>query len=141
MRLAKSVYCVSNHTLEAKEHAFVSGAQHSRVDQVTPSAAPTSIMFLQNKAGAKKWPVTPEGVAAIRRAFAPPKKEVERVEEWDPDATTWTCSRRLPADATSWVYKNKTRDARERGKVDESTTKKPKKKKSGGGLAVSFFRD
>ena len=138
MRLAKSVYCVSNTTLEAKEHAFVSGAQHSRIDQLTPSAAPTSILFLQNKAGEKKWPVTPEGVAAIREAFAPPKKEAERVEKWDPDATTWSCSRRLPTDAKSWVYKNKKRDQ----SVDESPAKKAKKKKSGGGgLSASFFRD
>ena len=138
MRLAKSVYCVSNTTLEAKEHAFVSGAQHSRIDQLTPSAAPTSVLFLQNKAGEKKWPVTPEGVAAIREAFAPPKKEAERVEKWDPDATSWSCSRRLPTDANSWVYKNKKRDQ----SVDESPAKKAKKKKSaGGGLAASFFRD
>ena len=138
MRLAKSVYCVSNTTLEAKEHAFVSGAQHSRIDQLTPSAAPTSVLFLQNKAGEKKWPVTPEGVAAIREAFAPPKKEAERVEKWDPDATSWSCSRRLPKDANSWVYKNKKRDQ----SVDESPAKKTKKKKSaGGGLAASFFRD
>ena len=91
-----------------------------------------------NKAGEKKWPVTPEGVAAIREAFAPPKKEAERVEKWDPDATSWSCSRRLPKDANSWVYKNKKRDQ----SVDESPAKKTKKKKSaGGGLAASFFRD
>jgi len=78
LRLAKSVYCTSNTTLEAKEHAFVSGGAHTRKDQLTASAAATSFLTLQNKAGSKKWPASDEAIAAIRAGFALPEKHIDR---------------------------------------------------------------
>jgi len=38
--------------------------------RTTPSAAATDVIFLQNAAGKKKWPVTEENVKGMKRAFA-----------------------------------------------------------------------
>jgi hypothetical protein len=45
------------------------GAQHIRPDKVVPSSAATSLVFLQNDAGAERWPVTKEKLAAVRKGF------------------------------------------------------------------------
>lgn len=147
MRLAKSVYCAKNVTLEAKEHAFVNGAQHARVDQLTASAAATSVIFLQNKAGKRRWPVTDDAILAMREAFAPPKRDSTRdtVEKWDPDAPLGDgrSTRRLPRDVKSWVYANSVGKKRTVGtdSANEEPKKKKAKVKSGGGLRASFFRE
>ena len=36
---------------------------------MVPSAAATTLVFLQNDAGAKRWPVTKEKLAAVRKGF------------------------------------------------------------------------
>jgi len=145
MRLAKSVYCTENVTLEAKEHAFVSGAQHARVDQLTASSAATSVIFLQNKAGKRQWPVTNDDILAIREAFAPPKRDSTRdvVEKWDPDAPLGggRSTRRLPRDVKSWVYANSAGKKRTVGTEPADAEPKKRKAKSGGGLSASFFRE
>lgn len=151
MRLANSEYCASNTTLNAKEHAFVSGAQHSRIDQVTPSSAPTSVMFLQNAAAKRKWPVTEDAIEAIRRAFAPPAKPSSEAElpEWDPETPlpSRRSSRRLPPDAKSWVYAAATPIRGEKRSTDDvsAVEKKKKKKKrpieTASKYSASFFRE
>jgi len=151
MRLANSEYCASNTTLNAKEHAFVSGAQHSRIDQITPSSAPTSVMFLQNAAAKRKWPVTEDGIQAIRRAFAPPAKlsTEDKLPEWDPETPlpSRRSSRRLPPDAKSWVYASATTsNGEKRSATDVSAVEKKKKKtqktiETVGKYSASFFRE
>ena len=152
-RLSKSVYCTSNTTLAAKEHAFVSGAQHSRIDQLTPSSADTSVIFLQNQAGERKWPVTEDALKSIREAFAPLKKAGSSapLEKWDPDAPLGAGpnSRRLPAEAKSWVYGNDApkRTADEPAVADAPKTKKKKtsgvveEKRRDGAVSAGFFRE
>ena len=109
-RLAKSVYCTENVTLEAKEHAFVSGAQHARVDQLTASSAATSVIFLQNKAGKRQWPVTDDDILAIREATLAPEERLDarcgRKVGPGRTARRGRSTRRLPRDVKSWVYTN-----------------------------------
>ena len=146
LRIAKSVYCTSNTTLEAKEHAFVSGGAGSRIDQLTASAAATSVLFLQNKAGAKKWPPTPDAIEAISRGFALPPKNHDDADEdedarWDPDAPISSPStRRRAAGQSSFVYGTK---QKKRTSDVQRETAPPKKqhKKATGKFSASFFRD
>lgn len=146
LRIAKSVYCTSNTTLKAKEHAFVSGGAGSRIDQLTASAAATSVLFLQNKAGAKKWPPTPEGIEAIRIGFALPPKNHDEADEdedarWDPDAPISSPStRRRAAGQSSFVYGVKQKK-RASDVPRETAPPKKERKNTSGKFSASFFRD
>lgn len=143
-RMAKSVYCTSNTSLEAKEHAFISGAQHSRVDQMTASAAATSVIFLQNRAGERKWPVTADAIDMIRAAFSSIKSHTPRdVEKWDPDAPLGlgTNTRRLPAGSKSWVYASKRQSPADETVETPAKKKKKSKKVANGAISADFFRD
>ena len=68
-KLANSAYARRAIKLDAGKHGFVAGGQHLRPDRVTPSAAATSLFFLQNDAGAQRWPVTKDRLSAVRRGF------------------------------------------------------------------------
>ena len=68
-RLATSAYATRTLTLAAKTHGFVAGGSHARVHRVTPSAADTTVVFMQNESGAKKWKVTDARERAVREGF------------------------------------------------------------------------
>jgi phosphorylated CTD-interacting factor 1 len=69
LRLVNSEFARKVLKLRAGAHGFVAGAQHLRPDKVVPSAAATSVVFLQNDAGAKRWPVTSEKIDAVKEGF------------------------------------------------------------------------
>ena len=69
LRLVNSEFARKVLKLRAGAHGFVAGAQHLRPDKVVPSAAATSVVFLQNDAGAKRWPVTSEKIDAVNEGF------------------------------------------------------------------------
>jgi phosphorylated CTD-interacting factor 1 len=148
LRIAKSLYNTSSTTLEAKEHAFVSGGAGSRVNQLTASAAATSVFFLQNKAGSKKWPTSQDAIESIRLAFALPAKNHDADDEdadasWDPDAPLpGPSTRRRSAGQSSFVYgHNKSKRSCEEARVTVPAAKKQKDKKTSGKYSASFFRD
>ena len=64
------------HLLPA-EHGFLEGAQHNRPTQYRAASAGTSVMFLQNAAAARKWPVAEEHERLLRRAFAPKRNAAD----------------------------------------------------------------
>lgn len=56
--------------IEACDHCYLDGALSKRNHRIArPAPWASGVFFLQNKAGAEKWPVTDEGVAALRVAF------------------------------------------------------------------------
>ena len=68
--ITASRFLAKRSTLEKGKHGFIAGGQQTRVARTTPSAAATDVIFLQNTAGKKKWPVTEENVKGMKRAFA-----------------------------------------------------------------------
>ena len=68
-KLTTSAYATRTTRLSAKSHGFVAGGGHARVHRVTPSAADTTVVFMQNEAGAKKWKVTDARERAVREGF------------------------------------------------------------------------
>lgn len=52
-----------------KEHGFCEGAQHSQATRYRIATFDTSLFFLQNSAGAARWPPSPAVCDAIRAAM------------------------------------------------------------------------
>ena len=69
--------------LRKKRHAYVAGARGTRAARATPASASSDAVFLQNEAGARRWPVSAETTRAIERGFA----EGLKTREWDDDAS------------------------------------------------------
>ena len=64
--------------LKKSRHGYVAGAQATRVKRTTPASFATDVVFLQNEAGAREWPVTAETLRAIEIGFKeglPSKRE------------------------------------------------------------------
>ena len=57
--------------LTKEGHGYTEGAQHYRENRYRISNHDTSIFFLQNKEGFKKWPATAANEKRLRRAFHP----------------------------------------------------------------------
>ena len=52
------------------DHGYCEGRQHLRKTRFRIASFDTSVFFLQNDPGADAWPVTPEKIEDLRRAFA-----------------------------------------------------------------------
>merc|ERR1719321_2450365 len=69
--------------LSDRDHGFLDGSQHMRKDRNRQAQHSTSIFFLQNEAGMKKWPVSKNLVGALKAAFAkgvPTDAQAERMQ-------------------------------------------------------------
>ena len=55
--------------LKQNQHGYVAGAQATRVARVNPASAASDVVFLQNEAGARAWPVSVETTRRIKRGF------------------------------------------------------------------------
>lgn len=51
------------------EHVYLCGRQHIKPRRATFRACDTGVYFLQSRAGAARWPVTPEKLQQLRAAF------------------------------------------------------------------------
>jgi hypothetical protein len=69
-RLQKSKWRYAGFTVAAADHGFCNGAQHESRDRYRPSSFATEMIFLQNEAGAARWPVTADIETEIRNAFS-----------------------------------------------------------------------
>jgi len=69
-KLQKSKFLRKSIAIAAKEHGYVSGAQHQRKDRYTDSPFDTVVMVLQNAAGKSKWSIPEEFEEEVRKAFA-----------------------------------------------------------------------
>lgn len=76
-----SAYCAAELRLEANEHCYTIGAQHSSgrpralaggtwLAELRPAASATMVLWLQSAAGRRKWPITEDATERLRRAFA-----------------------------------------------------------------------
>jgi hypothetical protein len=67
-----SPFLTSHLVFDARDHYYKNGMQHkmegSKMYQ--PSSCATFVFFLQNKAGAARWPVSKPGVTDLRRVFS-----------------------------------------------------------------------
>ena len=55
--------------LKPNQHGYVAGAQATRAARVNPASAASDVVFLQNEAGARAWPVSVETTRTIKRGF------------------------------------------------------------------------
>jgi hypothetical protein len=55
--------------LKSNKHGYVAGSSATRVKRTTPASFTTDVVFLQNEAGAFKWPVTAETLRLIKIGF------------------------------------------------------------------------
>ena len=62
--------------LAQEDHGYCEGKQSLRRTRYRIASFDTSIFFLQNLAGATKWPATDEAIADLRKAFSP-KQAIE----------------------------------------------------------------
>lgn len=69
--LQASRFCKHGLLLKQAEHGYFEGAQHHKHNQYRLSNHDTSIFFLQNDAGARKWAVTRQKIARLQEAFKP----------------------------------------------------------------------
>ena len=79
-------YLQSSFDIEALEHSYQQADCYRRRsnEQLRLSQFASSIFFLQNEAGAQKWPVTDEVVDSIINSFSenlPPESEIEKMRE------------------------------------------------------------
>ncbi len=74
--------------LKKNRHGYVAGSSATRVKRTTPASFTTDVVFLQNEAGAFKWPVTAETLRAIKIGFKEglPNSSAKR-EDDDDDAS------------------------------------------------------
>ena len=74
--------------LKSNKHGYVAGSSATRVKRTTPASFTTDVVFLQNEAGAFKWPVTAETLRAIKIGFKEglPNSSAKR-EDDDDDAS------------------------------------------------------
>lgn len=70
--------------IAAHEHAFCDGAQHKAASHYRPSSFDTAVAFLQNDAGASRWPVTTEFLEELRAAVAATgERAVPSLNRWE----------------------------------------------------------
>jgi phosphorylated CTD-interacting factor 1 len=55
--------------LKKNKHGYVAGSSATRVKRTTPASFTTDVVFLQNEAGAFKWPVTDTTLRLIKIGF------------------------------------------------------------------------
>jgi phosphorylated CTD-interacting factor 1 len=55
--------------LKPNQHGYVAGAQATRAARLNPASAASDVVFLQNEAGARAWPVSVETTRTIKRGF------------------------------------------------------------------------
>lgn len=67
----KSKFLRRQLTFQKRDHYYKNGMQHRMQgsDMYQPSTCSTFVFFLQNDAGAAKWPICQRGVNALRDAF------------------------------------------------------------------------
>lgn len=70
--------------IAAHEHAFCDGAQHKAASHYRPSSFDTAVAFLQNDAGARRWPVTPQFLDDLRASVAATgERAVPSLNRWE----------------------------------------------------------
>ena len=76
VRLERSRFCRRKFVVNAHEHEYRHGFQHSLPprDVSVKAAHGTLVVFLQNEAGYARWTPTPERVKELRLAFLPPDR-------------------------------------------------------------------
>jgi phosphorylated CTD-interacting factor 1 len=74
--------------LKKNKHGYVAGSSATRVKRTTPASFTTDVVFLQNEAGAFKWPVTDTTLRAIKIGFKEglPNSSRKREDDDDDDA-------------------------------------------------------
>jgi len=69
-KLQKSRFLSKSFLIAAKEHGYVSGAQHQRKDRYLDSPFDTVVLVLQNSRGKAKWSTEGSLEQDLRKAFA-----------------------------------------------------------------------
>ncbi|CAM9219071.1 unnamed protein product, partial [Phaeothamnion confervicola] len=69
-RLAGSRFVRRHVRLAQKDHGFCEGKQQLRAARYRVASFDTSVLVLQNAAGAARWPCTDKACAELRTAFA-----------------------------------------------------------------------
>lgn len=67
--LVRSTFYRGSLIVPVESHVYVSGQQHLRGSTETFRACDTGVYFFQSEAANLQWPVTPEKIDALRRAF------------------------------------------------------------------------
>ena len=67
--------------IPASDHSYCDGRQHDNSidERYRPAPFDTAIFFLQNKKGAKKWPLTPDTESSLREAFSSARPSQETI--------------------------------------------------------------
>lgn len=88
--LNDSKYLRKHCLMDQSAHYYAEGTQHRRKSSKRIASFDTSVFFLQNDAGAKKWPVADSHVRELEEAFALNEEDDEKMQP----ATTTTRSDR-----------------------------------------------
>merc|ERR1712151_282973 len=84
-QLQRSTWRQGNiEVLAASDHVFSDGNQHRANCQFRPASFDTAVAFLQNPAGAQRWPATLEFLEELRRAVsATGDRAVPSLQRWE----------------------------------------------------------
>lgn len=69
-RVRTSRFNRCHHVIDKFSHGYFEGSQHNRSNRYRTANFDSSCFFLQNAAGAEKWPVTEEKLLRLSQAFA-----------------------------------------------------------------------
>ena len=104
--------------LRKNRHAYVAGARGTRAARATPASAASDVVFLQNEAGARAWPVSAETLKAIERGFTEGVRERDSNESND-DSEEHRRRRGSSSPSSSSGGEDETRRATSRGSGTE----------------------
>ena len=79
-----SRFCTHVQTFQPREHALVGGLAHRKKEVLKLSVYPTSLVFMQNEKGAKRYPWTDEKGKRLQSAFSGLPSEPAKAEESEP---------------------------------------------------------
>ena len=94
--LSQSAFVVHHEVIPQREHGYLEGAQHMRKSKFRIATQDTSVMWLANEAGARKWSPTKQHLVRLREAFKSrhseelPKKRKKREEDDEDEGATAT---------------------------------------------------